>query len=121
MTILKDLHHVPDISWDKITAPLQLVQCQKLQCALKLLKKTEEHPFLCQPIPTNNIIETEKHNIEEEKLHAKYEGSGNKSMKPYLKMGDNFKKMDEVFVRVTTQNKKKVYIINMKENSGDEE
>ena len=36
-------------------------------------------------------------------------------------MGDNFKKMDEVFVRVTTQNKKKVYIINMKENSGDEE
>ena len=48
------MHHVPESPWDKITAGLKFVQCQKLQCALKLLKKTEEYTFLGQPIPINN-------------------------------------------------------------------
>ena len=70
--IIKDIRHVTEFSWDNFTAPLQFLQWQKLQCALKLLKKTEEDPFLCQPIPINNTIETHKHYIEEEKLHSEY-------------------------------------------------
>ena len=36
-------------------------------------------------------------------------------------MGGNLKKIDEIFVRVTPQNKRKVDIINRNENRNEEE
>ena len=51
--------------------------------------------------------------MEEEKLHAGSAGSVNASMIPFLKMGGNLKKIDEIFVRVPPKNKRKVDIVNM--------
>ena len=52
-------------------------------------------------------------NLEEEKLHAKSAGSWSASMKPYLKMGGNLNKIDEIFLIVPPNNKIKVDIANI--------
>ena len=64
MTITKELLRVIESSWDKITAGLKFVQCQKLKCALKFLKKIEDDPFLGQPIPINTNIELKENRRE---------------------------------------------------------
>ena len=46
-------------------------------------------------------------------MHDKSAGSVNASMKPYLNMGGNLKKIDEMFVRVPPKKKNKVDIINI--------
>ena len=56
VTINEEIRHVPESSWDRITKGLKFVQCQKLKCALKLFRKTEEYTFLYQYIPINNTI-----------------------------------------------------------------
>ena len=63
-TITENISHILESSWDKITAGLKFVQCQKLKCALKFLKKIVDDPFLGQPIPINTNIELKENRRE---------------------------------------------------------
>ena len=54
-------------------------------------------------------------------MHARYAGSVNVSIKPYLNMGGNLKKIDKIFVKNSLKKKRKLDIINTNKRISEKE